>query len=134
MKKIIIITILVLTLFIIKIPKYIELNNLAIIESMGIDYKDKTYEVYLKEIIPYQSDQGITYKYKYYNKKASTINKALAQIEKEINKKLYLNKIKLIIINNKDKKRIKKELTYKGKEYIYTNQSIKKVIRKESNY
>ena len=52
MKKIIIITILVLTLFIIKIPKYIELNNLAIIESMGIDYKDKTYEVYLKEIIP----------------------------------------------------------------------------------
>mgnify|MGYP004459909145 CR=1 FL=1 len=134
MKRIVIATILVLSLFIIKIPKYIELNNLAIIESIGINYKDKNYEIYLKEIIPYRSDQGIAYKYKYYNNKAPSIKKALEKIEKNINKKLYLNKLKLIIIDNNHKKKIKKDLTYKAKNYTYTNKNIKKVIRKQSNY
>ena len=47
-KRIIIITVIVLTYFI-KIPPYVELNNLAIIESIGIEYKDNQYIIYLKE-------------------------------------------------------------------------------------
>lgn len=132
MKKIIIITILILSLFIVKIPEYVELNNLAIIESVGISYKDNIYEVHVKEVIPYRNDEGISYRYKYYSSNSDTIKKALVNIEKKCNKKIYLNKTKLLIINKKYKKKIAKELlknNLKTKHYIYTNKNIKKVIR-----
>jgi len=132
MKKIIIITILILSLFIVKIPEYVELNNLAIIESVGISYKDNIYEVHVKEVIPYRNDEGISYRYKYYSRNSNNIKKALVSIKKKCNKKIYLNKTKLLIINKKYKKKITKELlknNLKTKHYIYTNKNIKKVIR-----
>lgn len=134
MKRILVLTILILSLFIIKIPKYIELNNLAIIESMGVNYSKGNYYVYLREIIPYKNDQGVSYKYKYYNFNSNSIDGSILNIEKKINKKIYLKKLKLIIINKKQSKKIKKNIDYKAKNYIYTNKNIKKVIREKSNY
>lgn len=135
MKKIVIITILILSLFIIKIPEYVELNNLAIIESVGISYKDDIYQVHVKEVIPYKDDQGISYRYKYYSSNSETLEKAFINIGKKCNKKVYLNKTKLLIINKKYKKIITKELlknNLKTKHYIYTNEDIEKVIREKS--
>ena len=130
MKKIVIITILVLSLFIIRIPKYVELNNLAIIRTIGIDYDNNTYRLYLKEIVPYKSDEGISYKYKYYESSSSSLKNAFKLIENKTTKKIYLNKVDLIIIDKKKKKTILKKLNKKTNHYIYTIEDIKKVIRK----
>ena len=134
MKKIFITTILILSLFIIKISEYVELNNLAIIESMAISYKDDIYQVHIKEIIPERGDEGISYRYKYYSSNSENLKKAIINIEKKSNKKVYLNKTKILIIEKKNKKRITKELlknNVKTKHYIYTNEDIEKVIRKK---
>ena len=74
MKKIIIIISIIALTYFIKIPPYVELNDLAIIESIGIEYKDNQYIIYLKELIPTKSDQGIDYKYKYYETKSNEID------------------------------------------------------------
>ena len=66
MKKILLITIIILELLIIDIPNYVELNNLAIIEEITIIKTKDTYKIELKEIIPLKKDQGINYNYKYY--------------------------------------------------------------------
>lgn len=65
MKKIIIIILVVLSLFIVKIPKYVELNNLIIIDEIEIDCRDE-YNLKFREVIPKRDNNDITYKYKYY--------------------------------------------------------------------
>jgi len=65
MKKLLIIMLLIPTFFI-KIPDYVELNNLIIIDTIIVKEDKNHIKLYLKEIIPTKSDQGITYKYKYY--------------------------------------------------------------------
>ena len=66
MKRIILILLIILELFIIKIPKYEELNNLVIIKEIAVEYSKDKYTIYLKEIIPIKANQGINYKYKIY--------------------------------------------------------------------
>ena len=66
-KYIFIIIILFLSLFL-KIPKYIELNNLKIIKSISCD--EKYY--YLEEIIPTRDDNGIEYHKKIHKVKTIT--------------------------------------------------------------
>lgn len=58
-RYIILIIILFLSIFV-KIPRYIELNDLKIIESINCD---KDY-YYLKEIIPIRNNNGIEYEKK----------------------------------------------------------------------
>ena len=82
MKKIIYILILI-SIFI--VPPYKELNNIKIIDAIGIDNN----KIYLREVIPNKNNNEIKYKYK-----LNEINK------KDINKKLYLYKIKFIVTNN----------------------------------
>ena len=66
MKKIIVLVVLIITFgFIIKIPEYHELNDLAIIQGVGVEYKNNSYIVYMKEVIPIRSDMGIDYKVKF---------------------------------------------------------------------
>ena len=55
MNKLLIIFLLIPLLFI-NIPPYIELNNLAIIEEIGIKQNKENYTLYLKEIIPIKED------------------------------------------------------------------------------
>lgn len=97
MKKIILIIIIILEILLIKIPPYVELNNIAIIEEIKLIKKDNTYYLELKEIIPTKSDQSIKYKYKTYKSTGNTIKESLNNIKTK--KKLYLNKVKSLNTN-----------------------------------
>ena len=46
-------------------PKYVELNDLAIIRGVGISCGEEV-NLYFQEIIPVKSDNGISYQYEYY--------------------------------------------------------------------
>ena len=76
MKKILIIALIVFGAFIFKIPEYRELNTIAIIEGIAIDYE-----------------------YKYYKEKSSSIEKAYKEIVSNTKKKLYLKRCKFLISN-----------------------------------
>ena len=121
MKKIILILLIIIELFIIKIPKYEELNNLAIIKEIAIEYKENKYTIYLKEIIPIKDNQGINYKYKIYKETSSTIKEAYNKIKKKTKKKIYLNKVQKLKTNIKNTNKIKKELQIKPKSIIHSN-------------
>lgn len=121
MKKIILILLIIIELFIIKIPKYEELNNLAIIKEIAIEYKENKYTIYLKEIIPIKDNQGINYKYKIYKETSSTIKKAYNKIKNKTKKKIYLNKVQKLKTNIKNTNKIKNELQIKPKSIIHSN-------------
>lgn len=119
MKKILIIILLIPTLFI-KIPEYVELNNLIIIDTIIIQEENNHIKIYLKEIIPTKSNQGITYKYKYYQEEGNDIKNIISKIKKNTNKKIYLQKAKKLITNKKNTNIIKKELDIKPNSIIHT--------------
>ena len=121
MKKIILILLIIIELFIIKIPKYEELNNLAIIKEIAIEYKENKYTIYLKEIIPIKDNQGINYKYKIYKETSTTIKKAYNKIKNKTKKKIYLNKVQKLKTNIKNTNKIKNELQIKPKSIIHSN-------------
>ena len=73
--------------FFIKKDKYIELNDLKIIDRITI----KCNKIILREVIPIRDDNGIEYKYKYY--KINNLN--------SINNNYYTKRAKII---NKCKK------------------------------
>lgn len=99
MKKILIIFFIILGAFLFKIPEYKELNNIAIIEGIAIEYDGTNYTVYLKEVIPVKSDKGIDYEYKYYKEKSHSVDKAYKEIVFNTKKKLYLKRCKFLISN-----------------------------------
>lgn len=119
MKKILIIILLIPTLFI-KIPEYVELNNLIIIDTIIIQEENNHIKIYLKEIIPTKNNQGITYKYKYYQEEGNDIKNIISKIKKNTNKKIYLQKAKKLITNKKNTDIIKKELDIKPNSIIHT--------------
>lgn len=129
MKKYILILIIILELITIKIPSYVELNNLAIIEEIAIEEKGNYYILTLKEIIPIKDDQGIDYEYKYYEKAAPTIEKAYNYLLKTTKKKLYLKRTKSLITNVKVSEKIIETLDIKPKNIIHTKENISRKIR-----
>ena len=118
MKKLFIIIIIILGAYIFKIPKYNELNNLAIIESIAVEYDGTNYTLYLKEIIPTKNDQGIKYNYKYYQAKDKTIESSYKKIKTKTKKKLYLKRCKFLITNIHNSENIIKILSIRP-EIIY---------------
>lgn len=118
MKKLFIIIIIILGAYIFKIPKYNELNNLAIIESIAVEYDGTNYTLYLKEIIPTKNDQGIKYDYKYYQEKDKTIESSYKKIKEKTKKKLYLKRCKFLITNIHNSENIIKILSI-SPEIIY---------------
>lgn len=127
MKKILIILFIVLELSLIKIPKYTELNNLAIIEEIAIEEKDNHYTIILKEIIPQKKDQGINYEYEYYQDTSTSISKTIGKIAKKTKKKLYLNKAKSLITNITNSNEIIVELNINPSSIIHTNNVLDKI-------
>ena len=121
MKKLLIILIIVLELSLIKIPKYTELNNLAIIEEIAIQKNNNSYTIILKEIIPKKKDQGINYEYEYYQETSASITKAINKIKKKTKKKLYLQKAKSLITNITNSHEIIIELDINPSTIIHTN-------------
>ena len=121
MKKAIILLIIFCTLYLIGIPRYTELNNLAIIETVGVSYEENKYYVYLKEVIPVKDDQGIKYEYKYYTGIGDDVEEAYSKLVKKASKKIYLNKSKLLITNINDSPMIEEELNHSFKTIYHTN-------------
>ena len=101
-KYFIIILVFILLLKFIKIPNYIELNDLKIIKSINVDCNNEIY--YLKEIIPIKSSNGIKYKNKTYKLKYE-----------DITNKYFLNDVKEFGSNCSNYKEIIKELNIKPK-------------------
>ena len=126
MNKLLIIFLLIPLLFI-NIPPYIELNNLAIIEEIGIKKNKENYTLYLKEIIPIKEDNSIKYEYKYYESTNKNIKTCLKDINKTTKKTIYLNKVKTIYTNKFIN--IKKELGIKPNSIKLTNKDIKILLK-----
>ena len=120
------ILLLLIPLFFINIPPYIELNNIAIIEEIGIKQNKNNYTLYLKEIIPIKEDNSIKYEYKYYESTSKNIKSCLKKINKSTKKTIYLNKVKTIYTNKNIN--IKKELGIKPNSIKLTNKDIKSII------
>ena len=129
MKKILLIIIILLEISLIKIPNYVELNNLAIINSIGIIEENNRYTIILKEIIPIKSDQGIDYKYKYYKETSTSIKKAINNLTKKTKKKLYLNKTKSLITNMITTKNTIHLLNINPNTIIHTKDNIEILIK-----
>lgn len=116
----IILIVLIISLFI-KIPEYKELNNLKIIEGIGLECINNNKILYLKEIIPEKDDNGIEYNYKYHKVNSNNLNNIY-----------YLKNTKYIITNCSNT--IDLINNYKLRPiYIYhTNNDIEKELSKNT--
>ena len=90
MKKLFLLVLVLLGAFIFKIPEYVELNNLAIIEAIGVDFTNDKYTVYLKEVIPKKDENGIKYEYKYYKSSDLNLEDAYKKLSDKTKKKLSI--------------------------------------------
>lgn len=129
MKRIILLIIILIELVTIKIPEYVELNDLAIIEEIGIIKDKNQYTIILKEIIPIKDNQGITYEYEYYEKSSTSIKEAYKSIEKSTKKRLYLKKTKSLLTNVELSEEITNTLDINPKTITHTSKDIIKEIK-----
>lgn len=129
MKKVGIIILLISIVVFPKISPYVELNNLAIIESIGVSYKDENYTIWLKEVIPIKDEQGINYEYEYYKGTGQSIEKAYKEITLKTKKKLYLKRTKLLITNLKHSQNVINALKIKPKNILHSTESIYKELK-----
>ena len=120
-KNILIIISVILISLIFNIPKYRELNNIHIIEGIGINCINDKQIVYLKEIISEKDDSGIEYKYRYYTYH-NKIN----------NNKIYLKGTKYIITNCINTNEVINTYNLNPKYIYHTNKDIKKELSKNT--
>lgn len=120
-KNILIIISVILISLIFNIPKYRELNNIHIIEGIGINCINDKQIVYLKEIIPEKDDSGIEYKYRYYTYH-NKIN----------NNKIYLKGTRYIITNCINTNEVINTYNLNPKYIYHTNKDIKKELSKNT--
>ncbi len=121
--------------FILGKGNYRELNDLAIINSVAVEYNvvNEKYTIYMKEIIPRKDDLGINYDYKYYKANGNSINTALENLKKKSKKKLYYKKTKYLITNINNSNYIN-ELLGINPKYIYHPSSDLFIKLKETKY
>ncbi len=87
---------LIVLLFSFFVPKYIELNNLIIIDKIEIIYKDKYY-VRLREVLPIRDNNGIKYTYNTYKYSFDEIDDFTYYFNNK--KRFYFNKVKSLYTN-----------------------------------
>lgn len=134
MKKIIVLLVLIITFgFIIKIPEYHELNDLAIIQGVSVEYKNNSYIVYMKEVIPIRSDMGIDYKFKYYEGESSDLEKAIERVQDRTKKRLYYKKVKFLATNIENSDYIKDILKINPKNVYHPAGDIKEHLKKTNS-
>lgn len=86
-------------IFIFKIPEYVELNDLAIIEGIGLSCHEDGVTLYLKEVVPVKSDAGITYQYNYYQSDGKKLDNAYQKIQNKEDKKIFIDRSQYIVTN-----------------------------------
>lgn len=104
MKKIIL---LMLVFLLTGCSSYTELNDLSIVNTLGIDYSNNKYNISLSVIEGNISDKSITY----YKASASSLDEAIKNIYLTSHKKLYLSHIDLLILTDNS-------INYKLKEIL----------------
>ena len=124
----ILITIILMTIFI-KVPKYVELNNLILVDGIGVSCRNESYTLFIKEIIPTKKETGIIYSYKIYEDTNSNINKAYKNIEKKVNKKIYSKEVRYIITDCDKSDKIIKYFNINPKYIKHTKKNIAKEIK-----
>lgn len=124
----ILITIILMTIFI-KVPKYVELNNLILVDGIGVSCRNESYTLFIKEIIPTKKETGIIYSYKIYEDTNSNINKAYKNIEKKVNKKIYSKEARYIITDCDKSNKIIKYFNINPKYIKHTKKNIAKEIK-----
>lgn len=117
MKRIILLVIIIFIVsLLIKIPKYCELNNLIIIDRIKIICNSDMINVSLREVQPIKGDNGITYKYNYYNKKVDNIRELKNTYYNSYHKNFYYDKTKYLITNCSNVNDIKDDLDIRPKK------------------
>ena len=129
-RLIIILIIIILSIIIIDIPKYEELNNLAIIDAIGIEKDNDTVKIILREIVPLKDDNGIKYDYIYYKNSANTVKNALIKIKKNTNKKIYLDRCNYLVLDSNYTEDIKAILHINPKIIYHRTNNILNYIKK----
>lgn len=98
MKKILLI--IITTFLLTGCTSYTELNDLGIVNLLGIDYKDNNYEVYVTVMEGKQEDGVLAKKQSYYYGKATNLEEAFQQVTIQSNKKIYLSHVDCLILTN----------------------------------
>lgn len=129
MKKYILIFILIICSYFFNIPEYVELNDLAIIESIGISYKNDKFNIIFKEVIPIKEENGIKYEYKYYKAKDNSFDGAITKIKKQTKKKFYLKRVKLLVTNSINNDKYLIDLDINPTTIKYLENDVFKVIK-----
>ena len=124
---------LLLPIFIFKIPKYVELNDLAIIQGVGYSCHDGNKILYLKEIIPIKGDAGLEYQYEYYQEQGEKFNNLVQKIENHTKKKIYLSKVKFVVTNCDISKDVEEELKKEDIKIYYVENDIKHKLKKKTS-
>ena len=124
---------LLLPIFIFKIPKYVELNDLAIIQGVGYSCHDGNKILYLKEIIPIKGDAGLEYQYEYYQEQGEKFNNLVQKIEEHTKKKIYLSKVKFVVTNCDISKDVEEELKKEDIKIYYVENDIKQKLKKKTS-
>lgn len=124
---------LLLPIFIFKIPKYVELNDLAIIQGVGYSCHDGNKILYLKEIIPIKGEAGLEYQYKYYQEQGEKFNNLVQKIENHTKKKIYLSKVKFVVTNCDISKDVEEELKKEDIKIYYVGNDIKQKLKKKTS-
>lgn len=124
---------LLLPIFIFKIPKYVELNDLAIIQGVGYSCHDGNKILYLKEIIPIKGDAGLEYQYEYYQEQGEKFNNLVQKIEEHTKKKIYLSKVKFVVTNCDISKDVEEELKKEDIKIYYVESDIKQKLKKKTS-
>ena len=124
---------LLLPIFIFKIPKYVELNDLAIIQGVGYSCHDGNKILYLKEIIPIKGDAGLEYQYEYYQEQGEKFNNLVQKIENHTKKKIYLSKVKFVVTNCYISNDVEEELKKEDIKIYYVESDIKQKLKKKTS-
>jgi len=85
--------------FITSITNYQELDDLALLSSIGFDYKDNQYTLILKEVTSRNYDEETIYKYNYHRTSCKKLNDCFHDIKNTTTDKLYYNTIDTIVIS-----------------------------------
>ena len=127
-KYVLIIVIIIFMMIFIKVDDYVELNNLVLVDGIGVSCRDNSYVLFIKEIIPKKKDTGIEYSYKVYEDTNSSIEGAYKNTSKEVSKKIYSKEARYIITDCHKSDKNTEYFKINPKYIKHTKKSIEKEI------
>lgn len=98
MKRIKLLILLIITVITLSGCSYTELNKLAIVSALGIDYKDGMYEITAQVMDIKKQDTGTEENSIIYESQGKTIGKAIRNLSEKYPKTVYLGHVEIIIL------------------------------------